>query len=112
AGIFSWRVDGVTEPRAVRQALPWRHQQSALGIAQGLIQASSVAQRILLPRQNLRSSSLEVMSRVVHCGEVERSVAEFVVGPPLRGVEIRCDFLSVFLVVIGKNVGAGHADSL
>src|SRR5436305_8320961 len=63
AGIFSWRVNGVTEPGAVWQALPWRHEQGALGVTQRLVQAGSIARRILLPRQNLRSSSLEMMNR-------------------------------------------------
>src|SRR5580700_2326039 len=107
AGIFAGRVNYMAIPRTMRQAL--RRQQRALCGAQSLVQARSIGRRILLPGEDFRARGLEMVSRGVYCAEVERVVAELISRPPARSVEIYRNLFPVFLVVIGQNVGSGHA---
>src|SRR5271156_6631469 len=59
SGVLAGSVNGVPEPRTVRKS--FRHQESTLSTAQGLIQLVCIARRVLLPDKHLRGGLLEMM---------------------------------------------------
>src|SRR5262249_54922132 len=101
ASVLSRGVDSVTIPGAVGES---GKQERGFSSAQDLIQPGRIAWRISLMFGDLYSRLLKMPRGSRCCSESRRLVPEFRLGPLVGGVNIRCDFLAVFVVIVGQHI--------